>query len=130
MISEDSYGRGPVERRMTPFRGVVRSGNSGGPVVDGDGDVLTTVFAASLADGPPSGLGVPNDVVAAGARGPARRGRQRPLRRLSLRVSGARVWLSVTLDRGGGSGHGQSALRARAPASPSPSAPISTRPWR
>ena len=52
VISEDSYGRGPVERRMTPFRGDVRNGNSGGPVVDGDGDVLTTVFATSLAEGP------------------------------------------------------------------------------
>jgi S1-C subfamily serine protease len=49
---------------MTPFRGAVRSGNSGGPAVDGDGDVLTTVFAASVGDGPPSGLGVPNGVVA------------------------------------------------------------------
>jgi S1-C subfamily serine protease len=63
VISEDSYGRGPVERRMTPFRGVVRNGNSGGPVVDNAGRVLTTVFATSLAEGPPSGLGVPNDVV-------------------------------------------------------------------
>ena len=34
VISEDSYGRGPVRRRMTPFRADVRSGNSGGPVVD------------------------------------------------------------------------------------------------
>jgi S1-C subfamily serine protease len=64
VISEDSYGRGPVRREMTPFRGAVRSGNSGGPAVDGDGDVLTTVFAASVGDGPPSGLGVPNSVVA------------------------------------------------------------------
>ena len=32
VISEDSYGRGPVRRRMTPFRGQVQSGNSGGPV--------------------------------------------------------------------------------------------------
>ena len=34
VISQDSYGRGPVRRRMTPFRGEVRSGNSGGPAVD------------------------------------------------------------------------------------------------
>jgi S1-C subfamily serine protease len=64
VISEDSYGRGPVRREMTPFRGAVRSGNSGGPAVDDDGQVLTTVFAASVGDGPPSGLGVPNGVVA------------------------------------------------------------------
>jgi S1-C subfamily serine protease len=62
--SQDSYGRGPVERLMTPFRGEVRHGNSGGPVIDADGAVLTTVFASSVSEGPPSGLGVPNDVVA------------------------------------------------------------------
>ena len=61
--SEDSYGRGPVTRRMTPFRGRVRSGNSGGPVIDGEGRVLATVFAASLDGGPPSGLGIPNSIV-------------------------------------------------------------------
>ena len=70
VLSEDSYGRGPVKRRMTPFRGEVRNGNSGGPVVDGDGRVLTTIFAASLGDGPPSGLGVPNAVVGAALAGP------------------------------------------------------------
>jgi S1-C subfamily serine protease len=64
VVSEDSYGRGPVQRQMTPFRGVVRSGNSGGPVVGADGRVVTTVFASSLGDGPPSGLGVPNGIVA------------------------------------------------------------------
>lgn len=67
--SEDSYGRGPIQRRMTPFRGKVRKGNSGGPVVDEDGEVLTTVFASSLADGPPSGLGVPNGIIAAALQG-------------------------------------------------------------
>jgi S1-C subfamily serine protease len=68
--SQDSYGRGPIERRMTPFRGVVRNGNSGGAVIDGDGDVLATVFASSVSSGPPSGLGVPNDVVAEALTGP------------------------------------------------------------
>jgi S1-C subfamily serine protease len=48
---------------MTAFRGEVRSGNSGGPVVDADGTVQTTVFAASTGAGPPSGLGVPNEIV-------------------------------------------------------------------
>ena len=61
--SQDSYGQGPVERQMTPFRGEVRNGNSGGPVIDGNGDVLATVFASSVSSGPPSGLGVPNEIV-------------------------------------------------------------------
>ncbi|MET0823239.1 MAG: serine protease, partial [Solirubrobacterales bacterium] len=59
-----SYGRGPVERRMTPFRADVRSGNSGGPVVDLDGNVVTTVFAASTGAGSKNGLGIPNPIVA------------------------------------------------------------------
>jgi S1-C subfamily serine protease len=72
VISQDSYGRGPVQREMTPFRGDVRSGNSGGPVVDPSGDVLTTVFAAAEGKGPPSGLGVPNDIVGEALSGPLR----------------------------------------------------------
>ena len=63
VTSQDSYGRGPVRRSMTPFRGEVRSGNSGGPAVDDAGRVLTTVFAASQDAGPPTGLGVPNQVT-------------------------------------------------------------------
>ena len=64
VISQDSYGRGPVTRRMTSFRGDVRGGNSGGPVVDGDGRVLTTVFGSEKGKGRPAGgLGVPNEVA-------------------------------------------------------------------
>jgi S1-C subfamily serine protease len=51
-----------VRRSVTPLRGRVRSGNSGGPVVDARGQVLTTVFAATTS-GPPGGFGVPNAVV-------------------------------------------------------------------
>jgi len=72
VISQDSYGRGPIQRDMTPFRGEVRSGNSGGPVVDSSGDVMTTVFAASKGKGPPGGLGVPNEVVGEALSGPLR----------------------------------------------------------
>jgi S1-C subfamily serine protease len=62
VTSSDAYGRGPVERSMTALRGFVRPGNSGGPMVDGDGRVVTTVFAATTR-GPHGGYGVPNQVV-------------------------------------------------------------------
>ena len=60
--SQDAYGRGPVTRRIVALRGPVRSGNSGGPMVDGEGRVVTTIFAATTS-GPRGGYGVPNDVV-------------------------------------------------------------------
>jgi Trypsin-like peptidase domain/Colicin V production protein len=63
VISQDSYGRGPVRRKMTPFRGEVKSGNSGGPAVDARGQVLTTVFAAGQGQGPSGGLGIPDAIV-------------------------------------------------------------------
>ncbi len=72
VVSSDAYGRGPVSRRIASLRGHVRSGNSGGPVVDGRGRVLTTVFAAATSQRH-VGFGVPNDVVRralARARGP------------------------------------------------------------
>jgi S1-C subfamily serine protease len=61
--SSDAYGRGPVLRSLTALRGLVRSGNSGGPMVDADGRVVTTIFAATTS-GPRGGYGVPNSVVA------------------------------------------------------------------
>jgi S1-C subfamily serine protease len=70
VTSQDSYGRGPIQRQMSAFRADVRSGNSGGPLVDGDGRVLTTVFGSEEGEGPPGGLGVPNAVVAEALRGP------------------------------------------------------------
>ncbi|HEY6780283.1 MAG TPA: MarP family serine protease [Thermoleophilaceae bacterium] len=66
--TEDAYGRGPVARRITSFRGLVRSGNSGGPLVDGAGRVVATVFAATVADGGRHGFGVPDSVVGAALR--------------------------------------------------------------
>jgi S1-C subfamily serine protease len=63
VVSQDAYGSGPVQRRMTAFRGRVRSGNSGGPIVGGDGDVLTTVFAATTGGATRGGYGVPNAIV-------------------------------------------------------------------
>ncbi|MEA2420816.1 MAG: hypothetical protein QOE60_3022, partial [Thermoleophilaceae bacterium] len=64
VVSQDAYGRGPVRRAITALRGRVRQGNSGGPVVDGRGRVVTTIFAATVADGGRSGYGVPDPVVA------------------------------------------------------------------
>ena len=63
VFTQDAYGRGPVRREITALRGRVRSGNSGGPVVDGAGRVLTTIFAASVSDGGRSGFGVSDSVV-------------------------------------------------------------------
>src|SRR5207253_5874558 len=48
VLSEDAYGHGPVAREITSVRGNVRHGNSGGPTVDVDGAVDSTVFAARL----------------------------------------------------------------------------------
>jgi S1-C subfamily serine protease len=65
VVSTDAYGRGPVSRLMTPLRGRVRPGNSGGPVLDVHGHVLTTVFAGTVSGGPSGGYGVANATVAA-----------------------------------------------------------------
>jgi S1-C subfamily serine protease len=63
VVTEDSYGQGPITRELTALRGEVRSGNSGGPLVDAGGRVMGTVFAATT-QGKPGGYAVPNDVVA------------------------------------------------------------------
>jgi S1-C subfamily serine protease len=62
VITDDAYGRGPVRRLIASLRGAVRSGNSGGPMVDGAGEVVGTVFAATTS-GPRGGFAVPNSVV-------------------------------------------------------------------
>jgi hypothetical protein len=62
VVTQDAYGRGPVQRSITALRGTVRPGNSGGPMVDTRGRVVTTVFAAARG-GPAGGYGVPNAVV-------------------------------------------------------------------
>jgi S1-C subfamily serine protease len=61
-ISEDSYGNGPVERTITALSGSVRSGNSGGPLVNPRGQAVGTVFAATTS-GPHGGFAVPAEVV-------------------------------------------------------------------
>ncbi len=64
VVSQDAYGRGPVNRRIASLRGLVQSGNSGGPLVDRRGRVLATVFAATVGSKPRGGYGVPNEIVA------------------------------------------------------------------
>jgi hypothetical protein len=62
--TQDAYGRGPILRTITSLRGLVRSGNSGGPVVDDRGRVITTIFAASVGGREHTGFGVPDSIVA------------------------------------------------------------------
>jgi S1-C subfamily serine protease len=71
VITQDAYGQGPVRRSITSLRGAVRSGNSGGPMVDADGQVVTTVFAATTS-GPRGGFGVPNAIAREALRRAAR----------------------------------------------------------
>ena len=63
-ISEDSYGNGPVERTIVAIGGTVRSGNSGGPLVDDEGRVVGTIFAATTS-GPTGGFAIPAEQVRA-----------------------------------------------------------------
>jgi S1-C subfamily serine protease len=46
--SPDIYGGGTVIREVLSLRGLIRPGNSGGPVVDSGGHVVGVVFAASV----------------------------------------------------------------------------------
>jgi S1-C subfamily serine protease len=64
VVSDDIYGGGPITRRMTTFRGTVRHGNSGGPIVDEAGRVRTTVFAAKSDSDNSRGYGVPGPQIA------------------------------------------------------------------
>lgn len=60
----NAYGN-PATRLISSLRGLVQSGNSGGPLVDAGGQVIGTVFA-EITNAPgnkPSGLAVPNSIV-------------------------------------------------------------------
>jgi S1-C subfamily serine protease len=67
VLTQDAYGRGLIRRQITPLRGRVRPGNSGGPMVDARGRVVATVFAATTGpSGRASGTGgfaVPGSVI-------------------------------------------------------------------
>lgn len=61
--TQNAYGQGHVLRTITALRGKVRPGNSGGPMVNGRGQVLATVFAALTGTARAGGFAVPNDLV-------------------------------------------------------------------
>jgi S1-C subfamily serine protease len=62
VISGDAYNEGPVERIVTGFRVFVRPGNSGGPAVNAEGEVVSTIFA-SRTDSNKAGYGIPSQIV-------------------------------------------------------------------
>lgn len=61
VATDDAYGRLTVGRKVIGFRGDIHSGNSGGPIVNGDGNVVATAFARRQDSD--EGYGVPNSAV-------------------------------------------------------------------
>jgi S1-C subfamily serine protease len=59
----DIYDSGKVTREIYTIRALVRSGNSGGPLVSADGTVLGVIFAAA-ADDPETGFAITADEAA------------------------------------------------------------------
>ena len=62
VTSSNAYDHGSVERFVTSFRVHVRPGNSGGPVVNKNGRVVSTIFA-SRSGSDNSGFGIPSRIV-------------------------------------------------------------------
>jgi S1-C subfamily serine protease len=61
VLSRDAYNEGPVSRQVTTIRGLVEPGSSGGPGIDAQGRVRTTVFARR--PGERGGYGIPAELV-------------------------------------------------------------------
>ncbi|HWH10045.1 MAG TPA: CvpA family protein [Solirubrobacteraceae bacterium] len=60
----DANGRGSVSRLLTPLRGLVIPGNSGGPMVDVRGRVVATIVAETFGGGILGGYAVGNAATA------------------------------------------------------------------
>jgi S1-C subfamily serine protease len=58
----DIYGHHSVQRSIYTIRGIVRSGNSGGPLLADDGTVLGMVFATAV-DSPDTGFALADDEI-------------------------------------------------------------------
>jgi S1-C subfamily serine protease len=67
--SNDIYGQDAVIREVYAVRGLIRPGNSGGPMVSPQGDVYGVVFAASVTDRETGYVLTADQVAEAAARG-------------------------------------------------------------
>jgi S1-C subfamily serine protease len=64
VLGHDIYGSGTIDRDIYAVRSVVRSGNSGGPLLAANGQVLGLVFATAL-DSPDTGFALTDAEIAA-----------------------------------------------------------------
>ena len=62
VLTSDVRGDGPVEREVTILRSRIRQGNSGGPAVNSEGQVVATVFAEGVGT-KDIAYGIPSPVV-------------------------------------------------------------------
>ncbi len=70
VFAPDAYGGHTRLRTVVPLRGKVQRGDSGGPVINGNGRVVAMIFAASTRGA--SGFGVPAAKIAAALEPPLR----------------------------------------------------------